>query len=145
MADPKRADEFVVSPEVAKLLGWHVGTVVPMAFYTNEQEAAPGPSGDQWRPHAYRTLKLTLVGIGVQDNAIIQDDVDALGANFSLFTPTLTRQFLGCCAQSTTTGLVLDRGAHDLAAVEAELTKLNPVVSTHFVRRPARRRRPSAR
>ncbi|MGZ4690783.1 MAG: FtsX-like permease family protein [Acidimicrobiia bacterium] len=133
MADPKRADQFVVSPAVAKLLGWHIGTVVRVAFYTNEQEAAPGPSGDQWRPHAYRTLKLTLVGIGVQDDAIIQDDVDALGANFSLFTPALTRQFLGCCAQSTTTGLVLDHGAHDLPAIEAELTKVNPVVTTHFV------------
>jgi hypothetical protein len=133
MPDPTRADEFLVSPEVANVLDWHVGTVVPFAFYTNAQEAAPGPSGDQWRPHAYRTSTLTLVGIGVQDSAIVADDVDATGANFSLFTPALTRQFLACCAQSTTTALVLDRGGRDLPTVEAELTRLDPIVSTHFV------------
>ncbi len=133
MPDPTRADEFVVSPGVAKVFDWHVGTVVSVAFYTNAQEAAPGPSGDQWRPKPYRTLTLTLVGIGVQDDAIIADDVDTTGANFSLFTPALTRQFLSCCAQSTTTALALDRGGRDLPAVEAELAKLDPIVSTHFV------------
>ena len=53
MVDPSRANEMLVSPPVAKVLGIHVGTVLHFGFYTNAQEAAPGPSGDQYRPHPY--------------------------------------------------------------------------------------------
>jgi hypothetical protein len=48
MADPNRTDEFVATAETERLLGWHVGEVIPMGFYTTAQsnEAAFGtPKG----------------------------------------------------------------------------------------------------
>jgi hypothetical protein len=32
MASPDRADEFVTTAAAARLLGWHVGEVIPMGF-----------------------------------------------------------------------------------------------------------------
>lgn len=130
-ADPARADEMVMSAAIARLLHFHLGEVLPMGFYTNAQEAAPGPSGDEWRPHPYRTVAIRIVGFGVQNTAIVQDDVDAQASNFVLFTPALTRRLVACCASSTTTAAVLDHGARDSATVESELARINPVLATH--------------
>ena len=38
---PQRADEIVMAPVVAKLLGCHVGQVIPFGFYSNAQQALP--------------------------------------------------------------------------------------------------------
>ncbi len=34
LASPQRADEIVIAPIIARLLGWHVGQVVPFGFYS---------------------------------------------------------------------------------------------------------------
>jgi hypothetical protein len=128
MVDPTRANEMLVSPAVAKLLGIHPGTVLRVAFYTNAQEAAPGPSGDTYRPHPHLVFEIKVVGIGVYNNTVVQDDVDALGSNFALFTPALTHRLTACCTQTTTAGLRLDHGSRDVPAVEAELDHLNPLL-----------------
>jgi hypothetical protein len=77
MADPRRADEFVATSTAARLLGWHVGEVVPMGFYTNSE----GPSS---KPNL--RLSMTLVGTVVFNNEVVLDDVDRLPA-YLLFTP----------------------------------------------------------
>jgi hypothetical protein len=41
MARPDRADEFVATARAARVLGWHVGEVIPMGFYTNTQPPRP--------------------------------------------------------------------------------------------------------
>ena len=133
MVDPDRADETVVSSAVAKALRAHVGSVIHLGFYTNAQEAAPGPSGSYSRPHPHLRLDMKVVGIGLLNNAIVQDDVDATGSNFELFTPALTRRLVTCCAQVTHSGLQLDRGSRDVAAVEAELSRLNPLLTQFYV------------
>ena len=92
----------------------NIGDVLHMAFYTNAQEAAPGPSGDEWRPKAYRRIDIKVVGFGLLNSAIVQDDIDAAASNFALFTPALTRPLVECCASSTQTGLVLEHGARDV-------------------------------
>jgi len=132
MLDPRRANEFVVSAPVARLLGAHVGSVLHFAFYTDAAEASPGPSGSQYRPHAYLRMDETLVGIGEHNNAVVQDDVDAVGSNFALFSPALGRRLAACCVQSTNAALVLDHGDRDVPAVEAELARLSPLLSTHL-------------
>lgn len=43
MARPDQADEFVATALAARLLGWHVGQVIPMGFYTNSQSATSKP------------------------------------------------------------------------------------------------------
>ncbi len=131
MVDPARANEMLLSPRVAEVLGLHVGDLLHFGFYTNAQEAAPGPSGDQYRPHPHLELAIKVVGFGEYNNSIVQDDVDAVGSNFAMFTPALTRQLLECCAQTTTAGLQLDRGSRDVPTVEAEFQRLNPLLASH--------------
>ena len=126
-----RRNEMLLSPRVAEVLGIHLGEVLHFGFYTNAQEAAPGPSGDQFRPHPHLELAIKVVGFGEYNNSIVQDDVDAVGSNFAMFTPALTRQLVGCCAQTTTAGLQLDRGRRDVAAVESEFQRLNPLLASH--------------
>ena len=87
MLDPKKPNQVVVSARVAAAMRAHVGDVLPFAFYTNAEEAAPGPSGDEYRPHPHLRRNLEVVGIGRFNNAIMQDDVDAAGSNFFLFSP----------------------------------------------------------
>jgi len=131
-ADPSRADELVMSESIARIMHISVGDVLHVGFYTNAQEAAPGPSGDEWRPNAFRRADIKVVGFGVLNSSIVQDDIDAAAANFVLFTPALTRPLLQCCASSTQTGLVLEHGARDVPAVEHELVRAFPILATHF-------------
>jgi MacB-like periplasmic core domain/FtsX-like permease family len=133
MVDARRPDETVVSAAVARALRAHIGSVIHLGFYTNAQEAGPGPSGSYSRPHPHLRIDMKLVGIGVLNNAIVQDDVDATGSNFELFTPALTRRIVTCCAQVTHSGLQLDHGSRDVASVEAELSRLNPLLANFYV------------
>jgi hypothetical protein len=131
MVNPARADEMLVSATIAQILRIHAGAVLHFGFYTNAQEAAPGPSGSQYRPRPHLVVALKVVGIGEYDNAVVQDDVDAVASNFTLFTPALTRRLTACCTQTTNAGLRLEHGNRDVAAVEAELEKLSPLLASH--------------
>ena len=42
LASPQRPDEIVMAPVVAKLLGFHVGQVIPFGFYSDAQQSLPG-------------------------------------------------------------------------------------------------------
>jgi hypothetical protein len=81
-ARPDRADEFVATAQAAHLLGWHVGQVILMGFYTNAQSPASKP---------LRRLQMRLTGIVVFNNEVVLDAVDRFPA-FVLFTPALTHQ-----------------------------------------------------
>lgn len=50
MADPRRPDQVVMTAEAARVLGLHVGAVVPMGFYTNGQAESPGYGTPRVRP-----------------------------------------------------------------------------------------------
>ena len=41
LASPGRADEIVMAPAVAELLGLHVGQMIPFGFYSNAQQNLP--------------------------------------------------------------------------------------------------------
>ncbi|HEY8828630.1 MAG TPA: FtsX-like permease family protein [Jatrophihabitantaceae bacterium] len=126
LADPRRADEFVIDTATAKLLGLHLGGVVSFGFYTNAQSLLPGYSSAHPPPPA-RRITARLVGIiGVQPGNAVRDDVDANGNVPVLFTPALTRQLLGCCADQAVTGIQLDGGSRDEAAVEAQIARIVP-------------------
>jgi len=127
MAHASRVDEVVVSAGVGKVLaenGIHLGGKWRLAFYTNAQASQLNTPG-RGPPNPYRVINVRLVGIGVLNNAVLQDDVDVAGTSFILLSPKLTRPLLQCCAQSTFTGLVLDN-ARNVPSVEAELARVLP-------------------
>ncbi len=74
MADPKRADEFVMTADAARLLGVHVGEVVPLGVFSTEQLALPDFGTASVQP--FRRTRAKLVGLVVFNNAVVQDDIE---------------------------------------------------------------------
>lgn len=119
MADPRRSDEFVTTAIGARLLGLHVGQVVPMGFYAAEDGTLPGFGTPSVPPRIRKDMKL--VGLVVFSNEIVEDDVDRLPTNV-VFTPSLTSSLIAIGAtQGTWSGLQLVHGRRDVASVEREL------------------------
>ncbi|HVA06430.1 MAG TPA: hypothetical protein VNG12_06805, partial [Acidimicrobiales bacterium] len=108
MANPARANEFMLSAQGAQALGYHVGETVPIGIYTNDQTNLPGFGTSRVKP--YRVLRETLTGIIVFGNSVVQDDVDMEGSSNNLFTPALTRQLLQCCVNYTESGVRVKGG-----------------------------------
>jgi hypothetical protein len=119
MADPKRANEIMMTVGAADSLDLHVGQTVTWGTYANSQfESANAPPALHER--------LTLVGTVVLNNAVVQDEIDANGPTTVIFTPALTRRLDNCCANYTFTYLQLNQGSRDVPAVEAELERVIP-------------------
>jgi MacB-like periplasmic core domain/FtsX-like permease family len=127
MADPDRADEFVATAQAARLLGWHVGQVIPMGFYTTAQTNEPAFGTARVRPQ--RRLDMKLVGTVVFNNEVVLDDVDRF-PTFVLFTPALTRPF-STGTVGETYGLKLRDGALGVPAVEREIVGTLPEGTTY--------------
>ena len=66
LANPARADEFMTTALGAKLIGAHLGEVVPVGLYTPQQSNLPGFGTPQVPP--VRRLEMRLVGIVVFNN-----------------------------------------------------------------------------
>ncbi|MGO8859690.1 MAG: ABC transporter permease [Acidimicrobiales bacterium] len=125
MADPRRADEIVMTAGAARELGLHVGQTVPWGTYSNAQFNV---STSGFPPKSALHEDLTLVGIVVLNNEVVQDDIDANGPSTVILTPALTRTLLACCSNFSFTYLQLDHGSGDVAAVEAEIEHVVPPV-----------------
>ena len=122
LADPNRADEFVISPVVAEALDVRVGDTVPVGFYTNPQTNLPGyGTGTEFKTKAHLTMDMKLVGIVAFNNQIVADSLDATGTAEIVYTPALTRRLVSCCVVGTTSSLRLDHGSRDVGAVEKEI------------------------
>jgi len=111
MASPGRQDEFVTTARAARLLGWHLGEVIPMGFYLNSQ----GPSAI--RPHL--ELKMKLTGFFIFNNEVVVDAVDRF-PTFFLFTPAVAKA-VDEGPQDFLYGLKLVDGAGGVPAVEREI------------------------
>ena len=123
VANPARANEFMMSQSGAQALGLRVGQSLPIGIYTNAQTDLPGFGTARVKP--YRVINETLVGIAVFNNSILQDQVDEGSAPNNLFTPALTRQFLDCCVNYTATGVRVDASG-DVAKVTTEINHALP-------------------
>jgi hypothetical protein len=122
MASPDRADEFVTTALGARLLGLHVGQVVPMGFYGLAQSTMPGFGTAAVPPQLRMNMKL--VGLVVFNNEVVEDDADRLPTN-ALFTPALTRPLLSSgSTQGTWYGLQLAHGQRDVPQVERAIPGL---------------------
>ena len=125
LANPHRVDEAVLSAGAARVAGLHVGSVVPLGIFTNAQAVLPDCCSATGTVKPHRQVDLKVVGIVLFNNEVVQDDVDALGADTVLFTPAFTREFRDCCAYFSQSALQLERGSRDVAAVKTELARLD--------------------
>jgi len=138
MSDPARPDEIVMSPIVAKQLGFHVGQVIPYGFYSDAQQNLPGFGTNAVTPAVRVNLKL--VGLASLNSAIVEDDVDTLPTILPL-TPAFARGLLAHKGEPFTGALVFGIQTNDAAtvpAVEREVAALIPtgVISTDHVLAP---------
>ena len=121
-ADPARADEVVASPTAAALFGLHVGSRLRVGIGCSSPTSSPQCSTS---PTAhYRTVRLTVVGIGVFNIQVVQDDIDRGHTGFLLGTPALAQKFTACCTNVTYDGLRLVGGSRDDTVVEKEYAHL---------------------
>ncbi len=125
MADPKRADEIVMSAGAAAQYGLHLGSTLPVAFFTDAQAGQPNFSGyPHDKPHLIVPFKL--VGIVEWDTQVVQDDDAALGNQIAVITPALTRQLETCCAYYSYVSFHLKGGLAHEAAVVSAVNKVIP-------------------
>ncbi len=122
VADPRQADELMLSPEGASALGVHVGSVLPVGIYTNAQTTLAAFGTARVKP--IRVIDEKVVGIADFNTTVIEDAADAGSAPNNLFTPALTRQLLGCCVNYTETGVQVRGGARNAAAVAGAISKV---------------------
>ena len=133
LPSPDRPDETVLSPVVARQLGYHVGQVIPYGFYSDAQQNLPG-FGTRAVPPALRA-NLTIVGLASLNSEIVEDDVDTLPTILPL-TPAFARELLARKGEQFTGALVFGiqtkGGAATVPAVEREVAALIPpgVIST---------------
>jgi len=129
-AGPDNPNEMMMTARAARLLGVHLGEVVPMGFYTGSQEALPAFGTPRVAPRFRAGVKL--VGIAVFNNSVVQDDIDG-AYGFVLLTPALVREAVKVSpAAGAPSGytLQLDHGGLDVPAVEQEIRRLLPPRAT---------------
>jgi hypothetical protein len=121
-ASPRRPGEIVISEQTARRFGLRVGQWFTENLYSGRQASDPG--FDPMTRQPVHRVRLTITGIGVFTDEVVQDDIDRIYR--ILATPALTRQELRCCAAYLWTGLRLARGDLDVAPVLREFVKLLP-------------------
>jgi len=113
-ADPSRADEVVATPTAATFLGLHVGSHFTIGVWRSTQSTLT----------PYRVIRATLVGVGVFNTQVIQDDIDHGNTGFLLGTPAMFRQLTACCQGGTYDGIAINGGSQYDSAVEHEYAHL---------------------
>jgi hypothetical protein len=121
-ADPRRPGEIVISEQTARRFGLRIGQSFTVNLYSGRQASDSG--FDPMTRQPVHRVRLTITGIGVFTDEVVQDDIDRIYR--ILATPALTRQELRCCAAYLWTGLRLARGDRDVAPVLREFVNLLP-------------------
>jgi len=113
-----RPDQVVATTRAAAVLHLHVGSRLRLGVWA---QVGPQKGG---LPPIYRKLDLTVTGIGVVSNQIVQDDIDTSRTGFLIGTPALDREFMPCCTGTSYIGLRLADGSRYDAAVDQEYVNL---------------------
>jgi ABC-type lipoprotein release transport system permease subunit len=125
MARPGRMDEIVMSSGAAAQYGLHIGSTLPVAFFTTAQVNAPTFTGyPQSKPHVVVPFKL--VGIIEAQIQVVVDDDAALGDQLAVVTPALTKRLEACCAYYSYVSLHIHSGRADEAAVVSAVSRVIP-------------------
>ena len=123
MFDPKVQDELVMSASGAAEYGLHLGSTLAIGVYSDAQVSSVVATGVfPERPHV--SIRLKLVGIVESSSQVVEDDDAALGSQFGVFTPALTRRLATCCAGYSYVALKLDGGTRHEAAVLKAIDRL---------------------
>jgi hypothetical protein len=128
LANPKKADEFMVDADVAKLMRWHVGETIPMYFYLDAQTDNPKFGTNKVKPHV--SLMMHLVGTIIPNDDVLLDEVDRK-PDLMIFTPALTRQLVNNKAHYNDYALQLNGGVRDISLVEREIIAALPKGTTY--------------
>lgn len=131
---PVGPDEFVVSPETEQSFHLHVGQQVTFAVYTNHETLTPGFGTDRVRP--YRRIRATLVGVVVNSNDVIQDQVDQANDQVFGFDEALTRPLLRCCTIYSASAVLLQGGSRYVSLVRQQIYQLLPQGFSPFAANP---------
>lgn len=126
LANPKRADEVVMTATAARVLGLHVGQSLPLGFYTNPQTELSGFGTPKVKPSL--RVRATLTGIVVLNSQVVQDDVDRV-YGFILLSPALIRDVATIYPPAATPilyALQLENAERDTPAVEQEFINVVP-------------------
>ena len=126
MANPNRADEFVLDSGTARLYGYHLGETVPIGWVTNAQSQ---DEGSTIKVPPTQQVKMKLVGVGAIDlNGLFQDQGGVGIDQIELFTPAFTHSLLACCSNDMLSGITLQGGLQSpyYRNVESEVRALLP-------------------
>ncbi|MGH2719809.1 MAG: hypothetical protein ACRDJU_14715 [Actinomycetota bacterium] len=127
VAEPARINEIMLTADAARLLGWHVGQVIPMGAFTFAQATAGGPPTTP----PFLVIQAKVVGIVALSTTVARDEVDRYPAPV-IFTPAFTNKLIASgAARFATYDFRLDRGARDVAAVEQEIVANLPSSGTY--------------
>ncbi len=131
-----RTGEFVVTTAMARIFHWRIGEVVSFGAYTNAQSASPEYGTARLVPHT--RFEGTLVGIVIQSQAVVEDQVDVPGnADLLLFTPARTRPLLSCCTYYTGASVNVADGSRTVPTVAREIQHVLPAGFSPFAADPA--------
>jgi hypothetical protein len=119
VANPARADEFVVNEYAAQRYDLHIGDRFSLDFYATDQVNAPGFFDKM--PVATLTQPATLVGIGVSPDEVLQDDADRTAR--VLITPALSTRAAKFRTYALQ-GLKLRHGDSDIDGLRQEVDAL---------------------
>jgi ABC-type antimicrobial peptide transport system permease subunit len=125
MANPDRANEFVLDSGTASLFGLHLGETATIGWVTNTQ----GEVSPNFKVPRTQQMKVKLVGVGAVDlNELFQDQDGASNSQVELFTPAFTHKLLECCSNDMLSGITLQGGLQSryYSEVESEVRSLLP-------------------
>ena len=126
MAAANRADEIMMAPVVARLLGFHVGQTILFGFYSDAQQSLSGFGTAAVKPTL--RINMRLVGLAELNSQVVEDDVDTL-PTFIPLTPAFTREVLSLKGQQMSAGLsfgIQTRSSRSVPMVQREILHLVP-------------------
>jgi FtsX-like permease family len=128
MADPRKRTQFVMTSAAERLMGWRVGQVVPMFFYTSAEENLASFGTDKVKP--ILRLNMRLVGTVVLNDEVVLDEVDRYPAPM-IFTPALTDELRGTGVNYDNYNLQLYGGSRNVPEVERDIVAQLPKGATY--------------
>ena len=129
MFDPNVQDELVMSASGAAEYGLHVGSTLAIGVYSDAQVTSAAATG-VFPDRPYVSIGLKLVGIVESSFQVVQDDDTALGSQFGVFTPSLTRRLATCCAGYSYVALKLEGGTRHEASVVRGIERIVPAIAS---------------